>query len=123
MTMSALLPTFPDPELSPDTVASALDALGVMLLRVSFDGRVLALSRAARERLGWGGGVLDEALSASGARGLARRIAVEGPVSWESAWDCANGNRIRVRVAVELEAHADGHREAREDQHAGVDAA
>ena len=98
----------------PAPLASALDALGVMLLHVSLDGRVLAWSRAARERLGWDGGVrgerLDEALSASGAGPLARRIADEGPVSWEAAWGCADGSRVRVRVAAEIETHADGPR-------------
>jgi PAS domain S-box-containing protein len=98
----------------PAPLASALDALGVMLLHVSLDGRVLAWSRAASERLGWDGGVrgerLDEALSASGAGSLAQRIAVEGPVSWEAAWGCADGSRVRVRVAAEIETHADGPR-------------
>lgn len=98
----------------PAPLASALDALGVMLLHVSLDGRVLAWSRAARERLGWDGGVrgelLEEALSASGAGPLARRIAGEGPMSWEAAWGCSDGSRVRVRVAAEIETHADGPR-------------
>jgi PAS domain S-box-containing protein len=85
-----------------------------MLLHVSIDGRVLAWSRAARMRLGWNGAVrgerLDEALSASGTGPLVRRIADEGPVSWEAAWGCADGSRVRVRVAAEIETHADGPR-------------
>jgi PAS domain S-box-containing protein len=98
----------------PAPLASALDALGVMLLHVSLDGRVLAWSRAARERLGWDGGVhgerLDETLSAAGTGPLVRRIADEGPVSWEAAWGCADGSRVRVRVAAEIETSADGPR-------------
>jgi PAS domain S-box-containing protein len=98
----------------PAPLASALDALGVMLLHVSLDGRVLAWSRAARETLGWDGGLygerLDPALSGEGATGLARRIAAQGPVTWESAWARADGRRVRVRVAVELEPHAGGPR-------------
>jgi PAS domain S-box-containing protein len=104
----------PRPAARPAPLASALDALGVMLLHVSLDGRVLAWSRAARERLGWDGGVrgerLDQALSAASAGVLARRVATEGPVSWEAAWGCADGSRVRVRVAVELESQGDAQR-------------
>mgnify|MGYP000878145123 CR=1 FL=1 len=102
------------PVARPAPLASALDALGVMLLHVSLDGRVLAWSRAARETLGWDGGLygerLDPALSAEGAAGLARRIAAQGTATWEAAWARADGRRVRVRVAVELEAHPGGTR-------------
>jgi PAS domain S-box-containing protein len=98
----------------PAPLASALDALGVMLMHVSLDGRVVAWSRAARETLGWDGGLygerLDPALSADGAAGLARRIAAQGTVTWETAWARADGRRVRVRVAVELESHPGGPR-------------
>lgn len=98
----------------PSPLAGTLDALGVMLLHVALDGRVVAWSRAARETLGWEGGLygerLDPALSADGVGGLARRIAAQGTVAWESAWARADGRRIRVRVAVDLERRADGTR-------------
>ncbi|MEI7446853.1 MAG: PAS domain S-box protein, partial [Burkholderiales bacterium] len=98
----------------PAPLASALDALGVMVLHLAADGRVLAWNRAARERLGWDGGVhgerIDPALAASGVTALMRRAQVEGPVAWETAWGCADGRRVRVRVAVEVEAGPEGPR-------------
>jgi PAS domain S-box-containing protein len=91
-----------------------LDALGVLLVQVSIDGRVLGWNRAARERLGWDGEVraelIDPLLSADAVAGLARRIGAQGPVRWSASWGCADGRRVPVEVAVELEERGDDRR-------------
>jgi PAS domain S-box-containing protein len=98
----------------PAALPSVLDALGVMLVQVSLDGRVLGWNRAARERLGWDGEVpaerIDPLLSADAAGALARRAGAEGPVRWSATWGCASGRRLRVDVAVEVDPRADGAR-------------
>ncbi|MFM1990305.1 MAG: hypothetical protein RJA99_3262 [Pseudomonadota bacterium] len=98
----------------PAPLASALDALGVMVMHLGIDGRVLAWNRAARERLGWDGGVhgerIDQALAPAGVAALLRRAAAEGAVVWETAWGCADGRRVYVRVAVESESGTGGPR-------------
>jgi PAS domain S-box-containing protein len=107
-------PAAPRPAARPAALTSALDALGVMLLHVSVEGGVLGWNRAAREALGWTGGLpagrLDPALAPDGAAALARRIAARGPATWDAAWPCADGRLLAVRVAVEVEAGPQGTR-------------
>jgi PAS domain-containing protein len=93
---------------------AVLDALGVLVLHVSLDGRVLGWNRAARTRLGWDGGVpgshLDPVFAPGAATALARRIAQQGTVARDAEWGCADGRRVPVRVAADLEPHRDGPR-------------
>jgi PAS domain S-box-containing protein len=88
-------------------LASALDALGVMVLHVGLDGRVVAWNRSAREALGpmavSDAGRLDAALSRDAVAATVRRVAAQGTLAWESDWPRADGRRQRVRVAVDLE--------------------
>jgi PAS domain S-box-containing protein len=98
----------------PAPLPSLLDALGVMLLHLSADGRVLGWNRVARETLGGSGSVsgerLDPMFAPAAATALVRRIRTGGPVAWDTDWRAADGRTLPVRVAAELEDHPDGAR-------------